>query len=247
MLLCRSKPSLMWSTFPLSHFPFLHSPLPRRRMAFESVNPSTGLAIRRYDETPEAELGDIVRLADAAQRRWRQTSFAERGAVLRRVAQALRDRVEPYADLMAQEMGKPLSQGRAEVEKCAGTAWYFAEHAERFLTSEPTSTDASVSRVAFGPLGVVLAIMPWNFPFWQVIRFAAPALMAGNGAILKHAPNVPGCALALDDLVRGAGLADGLFRTVLGDAPGAGALRAAPEIKAVTPPRRPWRGRDSAA
>ena len=112
-------------------------------------------------------------------------------------------------------MGKPLAQGVAEAEKCASACEYYAEHAARFLAREPVATDASKSFVCFEPLGLVLAVMPWNFPFWQVFRFAAPALMAGNGALLKHASNVTGCALAIEDLLRRAGLPEGLFRTLV--------------------------------
>jgi succinate-semialdehyde dehydrogenase/glutarate-semialdehyde dehydrogenase len=134
---------------------------------------------------------------------------------MRRAAAILRDRSQAYADLMATEMGKPLAQGKAEVEKCAWACDYYAEHAERFLAPEAVPTDATKSFVAFEPLGVVLAIMPWNFPFWQVFRFAAPALMAGNAAVLKHASNVSGCALAIEEVFRDAGFPPHLFRTLI--------------------------------
>jgi succinate-semialdehyde dehydrogenase/glutarate-semialdehyde dehydrogenase len=134
---------------------------------------------------------------------------------MRRAAEILRNNASGYARLMAQEMGKPISGGKAEVEKCAWACDYYAENAERFLTPEVVETDASRSFVAFEPLGVVLAVMPWNFPFWQVVRFAAPALMAGNVGVLKHASNVPGCALAIEELFREAGFPDNVFRTLL--------------------------------
>ncbi|HET9276090.1 MAG TPA: NAD-dependent succinate-semialdehyde dehydrogenase, partial [Gemmatimonadales bacterium] len=146
----------------------------------------------------------------------------------------LRESAAEYARLMAQEMGKPITQGRAEVEKCAWVCEYYAEEGARFLADEAIPTDAGQSFVTFRPLGVVLAIMPWNFPFWQVIRFAAPTLMAGNTAVLKHASNVPGCALALEDLFRRAGFPPDVFRTVLVDSKVAQQLIKHRAVRAVT-------------
>jgi succinate-semialdehyde dehydrogenase/glutarate-semialdehyde dehydrogenase len=130
-------------------------------------------------------------------------------------ARILRARSQRYAVLMAEEMGKPVRDGRAEAEKCAWVCEYYAERAESFLAPEPVETDATRSLVFFQPLGVILAIMPWNFPLWQVFRFLAPALMAGNAGVLKHAANVPGCALAIEELCRDAGFPEGLFRSLL--------------------------------
>jgi succinate-semialdehyde dehydrogenase/glutarate-semialdehyde dehydrogenase len=147
---------------------------------------------------------------------WRRTAFAERSAIMRKVAAILREREREYARLMTQEMGKTFDEGLAEVEKCAFHCDWFADNAERYLAEQPVDLgeDAEVF-VTFNPLGIVLAIMPWNFPFWQVIRAAAPALMAGNGMLLKHASNVPGCALAIGQLLHDAGVPKGLFRTLL--------------------------------
>ncbi len=130
-------------------------------------------------------------------------------------AEVLRKNKEDYSRLMTLEMGKPISQSRAEVDKCAWVCEYYAENAEKFLSDELIETDASKSFVTFQPLGIVLAVMPWNFPFWQVFRFAAPGLMAGNAGILKHASNVSGCALAIEEVFREAGFPENLFRTIL--------------------------------
>ncbi len=203
-------------------------------MPMTAVNPSTGDVIKTYPEHTEAEVEAIVRQADAAFAAWRRTSFTDRAAKMKAAASILRKQQESYARLMAQEMGKPLPQGRSEIEKCAVGCEYYADHAERFLSPEPVQTDASKSYVAFEPLGIVLAIMPWNFPFWQVFRFAAPALMAGNAALLKHAANVPGCALAIEEVFRQAGFPNGLFRTLLIGSDRVGVLIDHPLIKAVT-------------
>jgi succinate-semialdehyde dehydrogenase/glutarate-semialdehyde dehydrogenase len=146
----------------------------------------------------------------------------------------LRQRNEDLARLMAIEMGKPLAQGRAEAEKCAWVCDYYGEHAANFLADEPISTDAGRSYVSYRPLGVVLAVMPWNFPLWQVFRFAAPGLMAGNAGVLKHASNVSGCALAIEDIFHGAGFPPALFRTLLVGSNRVAGLIEAPEIRGVT-------------
>jgi succinate-semialdehyde dehydrogenase/glutarate-semialdehyde dehydrogenase len=184
-------------------------------MAFEVINPATGKAVASYEEHSARALREIAQRCEAAFRGWRRSSFAERGSRLRAAATRLRAGAAQYAQLMATEMGKPVRDGRAEIEKCASVCEYYAEHGERLLAREVVASDAAHSFVSYAPLGVVLAIMPWNFPFWQVFRFAAPALMAGNGALLKHAPNVSGCALAIEALWREAGLPDDLFRTLL--------------------------------
>src|SRR6185436_4417643 len=146
---------------------------------------------------------------------WRKTSFAERGRLMKRAGEILRQRKEEFARLMAIEMGKPLKQGVAETEKCAWACDFYADHAEGQLAPDVIKTDASKSYVASDPLGVVLAVMPWNFPLWQVFRFAAPALMAGNAAVLKHASNVPGSALVIEEVFNQAGFPKGVFRTLL--------------------------------
>lgn len=200
----------------------------------ETINPATGQRIREYPEAGPEELVDLLRRGHAAFQAWRGVPFAERAATLRRAASLLRERKAGYARLMAVEMGKPVTQGRGEVEKCAWVCEYYAEHAEAFLASEPVATDASRSFVAFEPLGLVLAVMPWNFPFWQVFRFAAPALMAGNAGVLKHASNVCGCALAIEEVFRDAGFPPDLFRAALVGSGRVASLIEAPEVRAVT-------------
>jgi succinate-semialdehyde dehydrogenase/glutarate-semialdehyde dehydrogenase len=192
-------------------------------LAIQAVNPTTGEVLQTYAETPAAAVRRAIERSHDAFRGWSRASFAERGAVLLRAAALLRERRDEWARLAALEMGKPIAQGRAEVEKSAWTCEYYAEHAARMLADEVASTEARRSFVHCAPLGVILAVMPWNFPFWQVFRFAAPALMAGNGVLLKHASNVPGCALAIDALLRDAGLPDGLLRALL---VGSGAVEA---------------------
>jgi succinate-semialdehyde dehydrogenase / glutarate-semialdehyde dehydrogenase len=184
-------------------------------MVLYAVNPATGQTIKTYDEMTPADVDRVVTQAHQAFLEWKQTTFAERARAMQRAAQILREHADTYAMLMAQEMGKPIREGRAEAEKCAWVCEYYAEHAEAFLRPEVIPTDASKSFVTFQPFGVVLAVMPWNFPFWQVFRFAAPALMAGNTGVLKHASNVPGCALAIEDVFRRAGFPDHAFRTLL--------------------------------
>lgn len=184
-------------------------------MPHVAINPATGDTIAEYDEFTPAELRGAIAATDRAATEWRRVPFAARADRMRSAARILRERSGSFAKLMAREMGKPIAQGRAEAEKCAWVCEYYAEHAESFLAPEHIATDAARSYVAYHPLGVVFAIMPWNFPFWQVFRFAAPALMGGNGALLKHAPNVPGCALAIEQLFRDAGFPDALFRTLL--------------------------------
>jgi succinate-semialdehyde dehydrogenase/glutarate-semialdehyde dehydrogenase len=153
---------------------------------------------------------------------------------MKKAGQILRDRARDYARLMAEEMGKPFKDGVAEAEKCATCCDYFAEHAERHLADEIVATDARKSYVAFRPLGVVLAVMPWNFPFWQVIRFAAPGLMAGNAGVLKHASNVPGCALAIEQIFKDAGFPENLFRTLMIGSKDVASVIEHPLIRAVT-------------
>ena len=183
-------------------------------MGFQSVNPATGRVLETFEPTAPAALERVLARADAAARDWRRRPVAERALLLRRTAALLRSRKTAYARTMALEMGKPVSQGEAEAEKCAWACEYYAEHGDSLLAPQTRVTEASRSYVRLDPLGPVLAIMPWNFPFWQVFRFAAPALIAGNVAILKHAPNVPRCALELADLFRDAGFPEGVFASV---------------------------------
>ena len=166
-------------------------------MAIVSVNPATGKTLETYDEMTPVQAAATVVHAHEAWLEWRAVPFSMRAQLMKRAAEILRERKGELARLMAAEMGKPLKQGVAEAEKCAWVCDYYADNAEAQLAPEVVNTDASRSYVAFQPIGVVLAVMPWNFPLWQVYRFAAPALMAGNVGVLKHASNVPGCALAI--------------------------------------------------
>jgi succinate-semialdehyde dehydrogenase/glutarate-semialdehyde dehydrogenase len=200
-------------------------------MTVQSINPTTEDVLHTYEEFSQAQVDAAVQAASDAARRWRETTFGERSARLQSVARALRGQKERLATLATKEMGKPIVEAEAEVEKCAWNCDFYAEHGATFLADEHVETNASESYVAFEPLGVVLAVMPWNFPFWQVMRFAAPALMAGNGAVLKHASNVPGCALAIEEILGSVGLP---FRTVLVPGSKVEALIADPRIAAVT-------------
>jgi len=181
----------------------------------ESVEPATQTVRARFDSHSEADVSAAIAAADAAFRTWRMVPIAERAIRMRLLAQVLRDRKDRYAELITTEMGKPITEARAEIEKCAWTCDYYAEHAAGYLADEQVETNARASYVAFEPLGIILAVMPWNYPFWQVVRFLAPALMAGNAALLKHASNVPQCALAIEEAVRDAGFPPGLLRTLL--------------------------------
>lgn len=184
-------------------------------MVLHAINPTTGELIREYPALSEAEIEQKLQKAADRFRTYRNVPFAERAGLMRRAAEILRERRDGYGRLMTLEMGKSIESARGEVEKCAWVCEYYAEHAERFLADEPVETDARSSSVMFQPLGPVLAVMPWNFPFWQVFRFAAPALMAGNVGLLKHASNVPGSALAIEEVFRDAGFPDGCFQTLL--------------------------------
>ena len=203
-------------------------------MPIESINPATDETIKTYREMTPQETAEAVEQAHDAWIAWRRTSFAERAAPMKKAAGILRQRKEELARLMALEMGKPLKQGIAEAEKCASGCDYYADHAEVHLAPEMVETAASKSYVAFDPLGVVLAVMPWNFPLWQVFRFAAPALMAGNAGVLKHASNVPGCALAIEEILAASGFPAGIFRTLLIGSKQVRAVIEHPLVRAVT-------------
>jgi len=202
-------------------------------MAIKAVNPATGETIKEYEEMPADGVKDAIEKSHQAFLIWRKTSFAQRATRMRKAASIFRERAEDYARLMAQEMGKPVREGRAEAEKCASVCDYYAENAEHFLQPEVIATDATKSFVTFQSLGVILAIMPWNFPFWQVFRCAAPTLMAGNAMVLKHASNVPGCALAIEDIFRQAGFPANLFRTLLVSSRRVDAIIENPLVRAV--------------
>jgi succinate-semialdehyde dehydrogenase/glutarate-semialdehyde dehydrogenase len=216
-------------------------------MPIEAINPATGAPINRYDEMASAEVNAAIEAAHSAYLKWRDTTFSERADRMRRAAALLRDRAPEYGRLMALEMGKPIRDGIAEAQKCATGCDYYADNAERFLADEIVELSPRKSFVAFRPLGVLLAVMPWNFPFWQVIRFAAPALMAGNAGLLKHASNVPGCALALEQLFRDAGFPEHIFRTLIIGSKMVGDVIAHTHVRAVSLTGSTPAGRDVAA
>lgn len=199
-----------------------------------SINPATEQVIAEYPPHSQVQIERRLQEAWGAFHGWRDRPFQERGQSLRSVAAVLRRRRGELAALMTAEMGKPITAAEAEIDKCALCCDWFAENAQRLLQAEPAPSDATRSYVRYDPLGPVLAIMPWNFPFWQIFRFAAPALMAGNVAVLKHASNVCGCALAVESVFHEAGMPRGLFTTLLIDGPAAEALIAHPAIRAVT-------------
>ena len=184
-------------------------------MAIQTVNPATGELVCAFNELTPREINEKVEVATRAARAWRRTPIEQRVAVLDRAGQLLEQRKEQYGRLMTLEMGKPIQAAIDEAAKCATACRFYAKQAARFLADEPVDADGERSFVAFEPLGVVLAVMPWNFPFWQVIRFAAPAIAAGNVGLLKHASNVPQCALALEQLFTDAGAPGGVFQSLL--------------------------------
>jgi succinate-semialdehyde dehydrogenase/glutarate-semialdehyde dehydrogenase len=203
-------------------------------MAIQSINPATEEVVARFEEYSEQQINEALERSAAAFRQWRLQPFARRAELMTKAAQQLRANADRLAGLITLEMGKPIAQSKAEIEKCAWCCDYFAENAASFLADIARPSSASESYVAFDPLGPVLAIMPWNFPFWQVFRFAAPALMSGNVGILKHASNVPQCALAIEEVFQQAGAPEGVFQTLL--VPGSKALGLIedPRIAAVT-------------
>ncbi len=203
-------------------------------MAIESINPATEEVLATYTEWSPAQVEAALARAQAAQVAWRETSLDERARLLHAIAAQLRAAKERYAGLITDEMGKPIVEAEAEIEKSAWNCDYYAENAPRFLAPEVVATNARESYVEFEPLGTVLAVMPWNFPFWQVLRFAAPALMAGNTCLLKHASNVPQCALAIEEALRAAGLPEGCFQTMLISSGQVDAVIADDRVHAVT-------------
>ena len=184
-------------------------------MSIATINPATGEVVKRFEPLTGEQIEQKLQLAASAFRNHRRTSFAERANKIKRVAEILEKEKDECAYLMTLEMGKPLKAAVAEALKCATGCRYYAENAERFLADEIVETGAKRSFIRYLPIGPILAIMPWNFPFWQVFRFVAPALMAGNVGLLKHASNVPQCALKIEDIVRRAGFAEGVFQTLL--------------------------------
>jgi succinate-semialdehyde dehydrogenase/glutarate-semialdehyde dehydrogenase len=203
-------------------------------MPIQSINPATEEVLNTFQPYSDAQIDQALNEARTTFLSWRDTSFAERGELFHKLANYLRDRKEHLGRLATLEMGKPINEAIAEIDKCAWNCDFYADNAEKFLADEPVATNATSSYVEFRPLGVVLALMPWNYPFWQVFRFAAPALMAGNTAVLKHASNVSMCALEMEHIFKACGFPQGIFRTVLVPGAETGRLIADKRIAAVT-------------
>ncbi|HSM76502.1 MAG TPA: aldehyde dehydrogenase family protein, partial [Bryobacteraceae bacterium] len=203
-------------------------------MAIASINPATGERLRSFSALTREEVEVKLARAATAFEEWKNSGFAQRAAVLTRAAEILESEKRRLGALMTREMGKTFASAIAEAEKCALGCRYYAEHGGSQLADEIIATSASRSFLKYQPLGVILAVMPWNFPFWQVFRFAAPALMAGNAALLKHASNVPQCALAIEDILSRAGLPEGVFQTLLVEASGVEAILKDDRVAAAT-------------
>ncbi len=201
---------------------------------FKSINPYTQELLAEYPVMDDSRLDQLISRSAKAFDSWKKTSFSERSSIMKNVARILRRDLEKLATLITREMGKIIAEARGEVEKCAMTADYYADHAEEFLKDEILPADYTRSFLVYQPLGVVLAIMPWNFPFWQVFRYAAPTLMAGNTTLLKHAPNVCGAALALEKIFLEAGAPEGVFTTIITDTPAVEKILSSDLVHAVT-------------
>ena len=203
-------------------------------MPFESINPATGVSLGRYECLDDTSLENRLERARTAFDEWKRVSFSERSRLMIRAAEILEVEADSLAAILAAEMGKPLRDGKAEAQKSAKGCRFYAEHAEGFLRDEAAATEAASSYVRYEPLGPVLAIMPWNFPLWQVFRFAGPALMAGNVALLKHAPNVPQCALAIESIFQRAGFPVGVFQNLFIETDQAARVMKDSRVRAVT-------------
>jgi succinate-semialdehyde dehydrogenase/glutarate-semialdehyde dehydrogenase len=203
-------------------------------VAISTVNPATGEEVKTFDELSDEEIDRKLQLATDTFHEYRKTSFEERARMMTRAAEILEDEAEEFGRLMTSEMGKTLAAAVAEANKCARGCRYYAENAERFMADEEIELEGAKAYVRYQPLGPVLAVMPWNFPFWQVFRFAAPALMAGNVGLLKHASNVPQCALAIEDIIRRAGFPEGAFQTLLIGSSKVQAVIDDPRVRAAT-------------
>ena len=203
-------------------------------MPIASINPATAETLRTFEALSDSEIDNKIQRAAETFRDYRQTTFAERAGKMMRAAEILDAKKGQFGEIMTTEMGKPIKAAAAEAEKCAWVCRFYAENAERFLADEVVETNASRSYVHYQPIGPVLAVMPWNFPFWQVFRFAAPALMAGNVALLKHASNVPACALAIEDIFRDSDFPKGAFQTLLIGSDKVQGVVEDPRVRAVT-------------
>jgi succinate-semialdehyde dehydrogenase/glutarate-semialdehyde dehydrogenase len=203
-------------------------------MEFSTINPWNLEPIEKFNNHTDEEANGIIESVDSTFHQWKKTSFEQRSALLIKVGEVLLKNKQTYAAHITEEMGKPISESLAEVEKCAWVCKFYAENAAKFLAPRVVETDASKSFVRYDPLGVIYAIMPWNFPFWQVLRFAAPALMAGNTAILKHAPNVTRCAYDIEEAFKEAGYPENAFRTLVLSNDQASAIIKHPKVRAVS-------------
>jgi succinate-semialdehyde dehydrogenase/glutarate-semialdehyde dehydrogenase len=203
-------------------------------MSIQSINPVNGKVLKSYTADTEVTINQKIEQAELVWPEWRSIPLKEKAKLLNKAAEVLRKRKPDLSLLMAEEMGKPLKDGAGEIEKCATLCDYYAEHGEAYLANQEVKTEATKSFVSFQPLGIVLAIMPWNFPFWQVFRFLAPGLMAGNCGLLKHSSNVPGCALAIQEVLIEAGFPEHVFQTLLIDSKSTNKVIAHPLVKAVT-------------
>lgn len=200
----------------------------------KSINPVNQKVLKKYSEHSDAQVQEKIINSGEAFKEWRQTSFKEREFLLMNIASNLKKNIDKYSEIMTLEMGKPIKESRAEVEKCAWLCDYYTENGHSFLQTKEIKTDASKSFVSFQPLGVILAVMPWNFPFWQVFRFAIPTLFAGNTGLLKHSSNVSGCALMIENIFRESGFPKHVFQTLLVGSERVSAIIESPIIKAVT-------------
>ena len=203
-------------------------------MSIQTVNPATGEVIETYPEMSASEVDAIIEKTYAAYHDGREKSFEDRAKHMNKAAELLEKNKEDYAQLMAQEMGKPITSGRAEIDKCVWVCRHYAEHAADYLQPKPIKTEKSKSYIVYRPQGIIFAIMPWNFPFWQVFRFAAPNLMAGNAALLSHAPISTGTGLAIEKLLQEAGFHKDLFRALVINNDVAKHIIEHPKVRAVT-------------
>ena len=201
---------------------------------FKSIFPYTQIILAEYPLMNDAAVDQCIHDSSIAYKSWKKNSFTERAKVLKTVAKILRRDQEALAKLITNEMGKVIAEAKGEIEKCAMTADYYAEHAEIFLKDENLESDYTKSFITYQPVGVVLGIMPWNFPFWQVFRYAVPTLMAGNTTLLKHAPNTCGCSIALEKIFLEAGAPNGVFSSLIIDTPAVEKIMASNLVQAVT-------------
>lgn len=203
-------------------------------MEFKSINPYNLEVVATYEEQSKSEIENILERSDKAFKTWRTTTFAERAKLMKRAGEVLRENAEAYGKMITLEMGKPITEAKGEVKKCAVACDYYADNAEQFLADEMIETDATKSFVRHEPIGCVFAVMPWNFPFWQVFRYAAPTLMAGNVCVLKHAGNVFGSALLIEEVFKKAGFPEDVFQNIFMDHDKTEDIISNPVVKAIT-------------